>query len=106
MVENSLLNYIFENHKGKDNPVTSAQLEGIFGIKGCEVRTVIRGLRRRGIPIGTSIKGYFYCVTEDEYNHLINDLRSRAFSMLDTVRLLEKAKHENGKQLTFSQISS
>ena len=72
------------------NPVLSSALEERFKAAGPQVRDVIRQLRREGHPIANCENGYYYARSFTEIEPTLNDLSSRAVSMLNTVRLMKE----------------
>ena len=73
----------------KENPVFSHHLETSYGLSGTEIRDIVRELRREGYPIANSKSGYYFANNYEEIEPTINDLESRAFSMLETVKKLK-----------------
>lgn len=72
------------------NPhVTSIEIEEHFNICGAEVRDIVRELRREGHPVAMSSKGYSYAKDYSEIKDTIENLRSRAHSLLKTASLME-----------------
>jgi len=69
--------------------IYSIELEKEFEVNGPKIREIIRGLRREGIPIGNSSKGYYYARDYSEIKDTVNDLRSRALSMIETATKME-----------------
>ncbi len=72
------------------NPVLSSVLEERFKAAGTQVRDAIRQLRREGHPIANCDNGYYYARSFSEIEPTLNDLSSRAVSMLNTVRLMKE----------------
>lgn len=83
-----------------DNPVLSAHLEERFKAAGPQVRDAIRQLRRQGHPIANSENGYHYARTFTEIEPTLNDLESRAKSMLHTVSLMKENFFPKQKEQT------
>jgi biotin operon repressor len=76
----------------KNNPVKSKKIEDSLKIKGPTVRTVIKNLRRKGHPIVSTSKGYWYDGNWSEMDKTIESLRQRGTSILKTANELEKAQ--------------
>ena len=71
---------------------TSAELEKEFNISGIVIRKTVRKLRRIGVPIASSDKGY-KIIPVDKYEEIIptlEHLRARAMSELITINKLER----------------
>ncbi len=85
--KNDILNSI--KLRTSQNPILSSNLEFLYGINGCEVRDIIRELRREGEPIANSKHGYYYAKEFSEIEPTISDLENRALSMLETVKKLK-----------------
>ena len=69
--------YMFTEHKGNGNAVTSKEIELRFHCRGSEVRRIVNDLRCRGIPICSCSKGYFYATNADEIQGTITHLEGR-----------------------------
>jgi hypothetical protein len=78
------------NHMGKSNPVTSKVIEARLGMRGEEVRTVMRLLRRNFVPICEGPKGYYMATTRRELQNFTDRLRRRFINGLVTVRYLRR----------------
>ena len=76
------------SERTKDSPILSPEIEQLFEIKGGKVRDIIRELRREGIPIANSHKGYYMASDYSDLDLTIKDLHSRAMSMLVTIKKL------------------
>jgi hypothetical protein len=79
------------------NPVHSIDIEKEFGIAGTEVRSLTNYLRRKGYPIGNSlkqddkiIKCYFWCENWSEMKATIIDLENRRNDLSETISALRK----------------
>jgi Mn-dependent DtxR family transcriptional regulator len=70
----------------KHNPVKSAELEAAFNMTGSQVRDLVRRLRRQGYWIASGSTGYWIARTRIEYEDSMRHLRSRAMSLLMTLR--------------------
>lgn len=69
----------------------SKTIEAILNIEGANVRKIIQGLRRNGIPIASNNrKGYTYATKYEEIEKTIQHLEHRAMSMLVTCHKLRK----------------
>lgn len=72
------------------NPVLSSALEERFKAAGPQVRDAIRQLRREGHPIANCENGYYYARSFSEIEPTLNDLSSRAMSLLSTVKQMKE----------------
>ncbi len=79
-------------------PVFSKELERSFMISGEAVRDLVRQLRREGHFVVGSSRGYFIAKNIKEGELLIEDLESRAMSMLATVNKLKGHRDKLQKQ--------
>ncbi len=77
MLKKQLAEYLHRYHHGAENAVTSRELEHTFCVSGKELRDIVNGLRREGIPIASDQSGYFYARTEAEIRLTIRHMRSR-----------------------------
>jgi len=77
MLKEQLAEYLHRYHHGAENAVTIRELEHTFCVSGKELRDIVNGLRREGIPIASDQNGYFYAKTEAEVRLTIRHMRSR-----------------------------
>ena len=78
----------------RDNPVTNNTLCKSYKLSGVMLRDIVREARRKKIPIGSDSKGYFLCKDKDDLLHTLDHLKSRSFSMLETISCMEKIFNE------------
>lgn len=71
-----------------ETPIYSVELEKRFDISGISLREIIRDLRRESKPIANSKHGYYWALNYSEILPTIDDLESRAMSILQTVKVL------------------
>ncbi|NCC86378.1 MAG: hypothetical protein EOM05_00720 [Clostridia bacterium] len=76
-LDNSLCEYLKQNHKGKDNAVSSSTLETVFNLKGTEVRSIVNHLRATEHPVCSGENGYYYAENKKEIEMTISQLNSR-----------------------------
>lgn len=76
--------------KHKSEPVLSLELQDELNVSGSEIREAVRELREKGIPITSGSEGYGFAKDIDEIMPTILHLKSRAISMLKTIRNLER----------------
>lgn len=74
----NLLDFIPE---GKDNHITSRDLESITNLKGSEIRAEVNRLRTAGQPIASDDKGYYIATNQEELTATIRNLQSRSNAM-------------------------
>lgn len=91
MEKNRLAEYLERYHLGALNAATSRELECAFGVRGIEVRHLVNGLRRDGIPIASSGSGYFYAATEQEVRATIAHLTNRISGIAAAIRGLNRS---------------
>ena len=72
-------------------PRLSKSLEKTIGIKGSEVRSLVRHGRQKGIPICSSNEGYYLAKTYEDVKETTAHLRERADAILITAAAMEKA---------------
>jgi len=73
MTQQAVLQKLLQDHVGRDNSITQAQLSDALGISASKVRDEIAALREREtLPIGNIGKsGYFIIDTKDELSDYI-----------------------------------
>lgn len=64
-------------HKGKQNAVTSKEIEAVFGCKGAEVRSMVNELRCRSVPICSCNRGYYFAQTQGDVDRTVAHLNGR-----------------------------
>ena len=75
----------------KDGPVRSKIIEEALDLRGVEVRAMVNFLRKRGYPIGSSSKGYWYAQNMDEISDTIKHLYQRKTSIQSVISGLENS---------------
>ena len=73
-MQKKLLEYLKDNHAGRDKAVCSRELERLFSMNGRSVRRIISRLRQDGHPVCSSAKGYYYARTQDDINATVSRL--------------------------------
>ena len=77
---------------GAENAVPLRHLERITALPGREVRRIIEGERRRGVPVlSDNRRGYYLPGSREERAACVRSLRHRAEEILKTARAIEKA---------------
>lgn len=82
--EKMLLELIVDGKKSNND------LMEAMHINGSDVRHTIMGLRRKGFPICSGRGSGYWLGSADDIITTINHLESRAFSMLETAKLLRR----------------
>lgn len=72
--------------------VTRQELAALSGMKDRDIRREIERLRNNGIPImsDSTKPGYWVADTQAEKVKTVRELRSRAFKLLKTAKIIEK----------------
>lgn len=70
----AICEYLRRNHIGKANAVHSRELEGLFGLSGRSLRTIIGQLRQDGVPVCSDGTGYYYADNQKEINATVRRL--------------------------------
>ena len=79
--------------RGRENALTSRELERLTNLDGRSVRLLIERERRSGTPIlSDCASGYFLPSTDDERAACVRSLRHRAREILTTARAIEQAE--------------
>ena len=91
MQKERLAEHLEQYHLGAPNAATSRELERAFCIKGIEVRQLVNGLRREGVPIASDGSGYFYAATGQEVRSTIAHMRHRIGGIAAAIRGLERS---------------
>lgn len=74
---NPIINYIKENSKGFNYPISSNLLTAVFNTSGIEIRRLINEARCSGEPICSCGKGYYYSEKEEDIIRTIDSLQGR-----------------------------
>lgn len=93
--------YLRENHLGRSRSISSVDLRAQgFGIPQM-IRGMVNNLRRDGVPICSSLAGYFYGETEDEVKETLlfldvymRGLRSAHDGLLQSLPNLNRSSGE------------
>lgn len=97
--------HVLERHEGRDQPITMAAL---FAITTGEtivpgrrydqtriVRSLIEQLRREGLPVANSPRGYFLARDDEELAPTIRAFHQRAMSSLRQEKALKRVSFED-----------
>ena len=95
-MEKEVYEYLCQNHLGKDNLIKNQDLRAKFGIRSDKaMRKVIQNIREsKDYPkmvgsLSGSAGGFFICVTDEEKQETINNIKHRANQMLRACHILE-----------------
>lgn len=97
MREERLLNYLKGACPGRRYRVSGAELERALGLSGTDLRKLVNRLRRRGVPIASDRRGYFYAATAGEVYATIRQLRQMAGGLEKAIAGLEAALERFGE---------
>lgn len=100
MKEELVYNYLCTHHVGKDNLIKNKDLRNLFGINSDKaMRKVIQNIREskdftKMVGSISGVKGGFYiCITEEEKEETINNIKHRASKMYQMCHILEWKKN-------------
>lgn len=103
MKEELVYDYLCSNHLGKENLIKNQELRNLFGINSDKaMRKVIQNIREdkqftKMVGSLSGTKGGFYiCVTDEEKEETINNIKHRANQMLRMTHILEWKKKLEG----------
>ena len=91
MREKQLLHYLKGACTGRKYRASGAELERALGLRGTDLRRLVNRLRRRGVPIASDRRGYFYAATAGEVYGTIRQLRQMADGLEKAIAGLEAA---------------
>lgn len=98
-IEERVYNYLVENHRGKENLIKNQVLRGKFQVGSDKaMRKIIQNIRedknfKRMVGSVSGVKGGFYiCITDEEMEETINNIKHRANQMLRMCHVLEWKK--------------
>ena len=98
-IEERVYDYLVENNQGKENLIKNQELRKIFNVSSDKtMRKIIQNIREdKNFPkmIGSisGVKGgFFTCVTDEEKEETINNIKHRANEMLRMCYVLEWKK--------------
>ena len=73
-IEQKLLEFLKNNHKGINNAVHSKALEKRFDISSRTIRRYINNMRKSGIPVCSDATGYWIAANPQEANKTVKRL--------------------------------
>lgn len=95
-MEERVYKYLLENHQGKDNLIKNKTLRSLFSIGSDKsMRQVIQNIRenKEFTKVVGSVSGkqggFFICITDEEKEETINNIKHRANQMLRMTHVLE-----------------
>lgn len=71
------LEYLKENHQGRERAVSSNYLQKRLSISSRTIRKIVNRLRNEGVPICSDENGYYYAGDKDEVLNSIYQMTSR-----------------------------
>ena len=91
---------------GKSEAKYSAEICGPCYIQDSTLREIVNELRRRGYPICSSAKGYWYATAESDIDITINHMVSRRLGINSALRGLRTAKRKIAKASATATVRS
>ena len=98
-IEERVYNYLVENHRGKENLIKNQTLRGKFQINSDKaMRKIIQNIRedksfkRMVGSVSGKSGGFFICITDEEMEETIDNIKHRANQMLRMCHVLEWKK--------------
>lgn len=98
-IEDEVYEYLLSNHQGKDNLIKNQELRGIFKVGSDKaMRKIIQNIRedknfKKMVGSVSGQNGGFYiCITDEEMEETINNIKHRANQMLRMTHILEWKK--------------
>lgn len=82
-------------HKGKNNPITSAEVAVLIGIVEDDTHAQTRALildtaNMYGLPLAASNKGYYLITSDSEYDEYMENLDSRIEGIAQRKEIITK----------------
>ena len=90
--------FMMKEHTGKDNAITSRELEAIFHCKGTKIRETVNELRCRGTPICSCGTGYYYSEAAEDIHETIAHLNGRVKKMKAAEDGMKQILNKKGKE--------
>ncbi len=98
-MEERVYNYLLQNHLGKDNLIKNKDLRRLFSINSDKaMRKVIQNIRENELftkvvgSVSGKTGGFYICITDEEKQETINNIKHRANQMLRMTHILEWKK--------------
>lgn len=90
---------------GEDNAVRSKVLCAVAGLNERELRRAVETLRRQGVPILSSNRGYYLPANIAEFDRFIERESRRARSTFLTLRAIKRLRRELALQAEFKPLT-
>ena len=87
----NVIGYLRENAFGSENAIYGADLGDEFGLVDTQIRRIVNEARRNGVPICSSVRGYYYAENASDINTTIEGLYSRIENVLAAIDGLQGA---------------
>lgn len=81
---------IIKNYRSKDNPISNREIQRITGYKAVDIRVEINRCRKRGEPICSCSRGYYYSNNLEDIFETMRSLSKRFESVNLAIRGLNK----------------
>lgn len=91
---NNIAEYLRDYHREEDEAIKSRELRGLFNLSDRQVRLVVNDLRRNGVPICSSLEGYWYSEDEADITKTINRMEAQIDNMERSIAGLRKVLQE------------
>lgn len=91
MQKDRLAEHLRQSHLGSAKAATSRELERTFSVTGKDLRQLVNGLRRDGVPIASDGSGYYYAATEQEVRATIAHLTRRISGIAAAIHGLNRS---------------
>lgn len=106
---NKFLEYLKENHQGKERAVSSSCLQKRLSISSRTIRKIVNQLRNDGVPICSDENGYYYAGDKEEVLNSIYQMTSRireiARAKNGLVRSLDSFPEHSGQLVLIIELS-
>lgn len=81
---------LLQQRRGRGNAIKARQLAALLDCSERTVRHLTREARRAGYAVCADDNGYYLAASNEEYDHLMAQLKARSTDMLETIRELER----------------
>lgn len=69
--------FSFIRNRRVEQPISSPEIEPHVSMAGSQIRKVVNGLRKKGLPINANAQGYYMAETPSELSGYVNSFDSR-----------------------------
>lgn len=97
MTNETIARYLEIGCKGRENVISSRELERALSISGNELRRRINRLRRDTVPIAADQRGYYYAETAAEVYDTIRSMQKMRGGLDAAIAGLERALEKFGE---------